>query len=38
VVSALEVPDLAASTPLWLALLTVFVNAIVGALRGYTDM
>jgi uncharacterized membrane protein YeiH len=35
--AALEVPDLAASTPLWLALLTIFVNAIVGALRGYTD-
>jgi uncharacterized membrane protein YeiH len=33
----LDVPDLAASTPLWLALLTVLVNAIVGALRGYTD-
>ncbi len=30
-------PDLAASTPLWLGLLTVFVNAVVGALRGYTD-
>ena len=35
--AALEVPDLAASTPLWLALLTIFVNAVVGALRGYTD-
>ena len=35
--SAIDVPDLAASTPLWLALLTVLVNAIVGALRGYTD-
>ena len=35
--AALEVPDLASSTPLWLALLTVFVNAVVGALRGYTD-
>ena len=34
---AIEVPDLATSTPLWLALLTVLVNAIVGALRGYTD-
>ena len=34
---ALDVPDLAASTPLWLALLTVLVNAIVGALRGYSD-
>jgi uncharacterized membrane protein YeiH len=35
--AALEVPDLASSTPLWLALLTIFVNAVVGALRGYTD-
>ena len=34
---AIDVPDLATSTPLWLALLTVLVNAIVGALRGYTD-
>lgn len=33
----MDIPDLAASTPLWLALLTVLVNAIVGALRGYTD-
>jgi uncharacterized membrane protein YeiH len=33
----IELPDLAASTPLWLSLLTVFVNAVVGALRGYTD-
>jgi len=31
------VPDLAGSTPLWLALLTVLVNAIVGALRGTLD-
>ena len=31
------VPDLAADTPLWLALLTVLVNAIVGALRGQLD-
>ncbi len=34
---ALDVPDLASSTPLWLALVTVLVNAIVGALRGTTD-
>jgi len=34
---ALDVPDLAGSTPLWLALLTVLVNAIVGALRGILD-
>jgi uncharacterized membrane protein YeiH len=33
----LAVPDLAGSTPLWLALLTVLVNAIVGALRGTLD-
>ncbi|MGD9792367.1 MAG: trimeric intracellular cation channel family protein, partial [Acidimicrobiia bacterium] len=36
-VFAVELPDLATSSPLWLALLTVGVNAIVGALRGYTD-
>ena len=30
-------PDLATSTPLWLALTTVFVNAVVGALRAATD-
>ena len=34
---AVELPDLATSSPLWLALLTVGVNAIVGALRAYTD-
>lgn len=33
----IELPDLAVSTPLWLSLVTVFVNAVVGALRGYTD-
>jgi len=33
----LSVPDLAGSTPLWLALATVLVNAIVGALRGLLD-
>lgn len=31
------VPDLAAETPLWLALLTVGVNASVGALRASVD-
>jgi uncharacterized membrane protein YeiH len=36
-IPALVVPDLAGSTPLWLALLTVLVNAIVGALRGTLD-
>ena len=36
-VPGIDVPDLAVAAPLWLALLTVFVNAIVGALRGYTD-
>jgi uncharacterized membrane protein YeiH len=36
-VPGLAVPDLAATTPLWLALLTVLVNAIVGALRGLLD-
>ena len=30
-------PDLAAETPLWLALLTVGVNAVVGALRATVD-
>lgn len=33
----INIPDLAVSTPLWLSLLTVFVNAVVGALRGCTD-
>ena len=33
----LDVPDLAGSTPLWLSLATVLVNAIVGALRGILD-
>jgi len=37
VIPSLTVPDLAGSTPLWLALLTVLVNAIVGALRGTLD-
>jgi uncharacterized membrane protein YeiH len=30
-------PNLASNAPLWLALLTVGVNALVGALRGYSD-
>jgi uncharacterized membrane protein YeiH len=29
--------DLALATPLWLAVLGIVVNALVGALRGYTD-
>lgn len=33
----MDLPDLAASTPTWLALLTVLVNAVVGALRGVLD-
>ncbi|MEY2610905.1 MAG: trimeric intracellular cation channel family protein [Ilumatobacteraceae bacterium] len=33
----IDVPDLATNTPLWLGLLAVYVNAVVGALRGYTD-
>jgi uncharacterized membrane protein YeiH len=37
VIPDLTVPDLAGSTPLWLALLTVLINAIVGALRGTLD-
>jgi uncharacterized membrane protein YeiH len=36
-VLAVDVPDLAASTPLWLGLATVFVNSVLGALRGYAD-
>lgn len=36
-IAEIDIPDLATSTPLWLSLLTVFVNAVVGALRGYTD-
>jgi uncharacterized membrane protein YeiH len=31
------VQDLALSTPLWIATLGIVVNALVGALRGYTD-
>lgn len=34
---AAELPDLARSTPAWLALTTVGVNALAGALRGYDD-
>lgn len=36
-IAEIDIPDLATSTPLWLSLVTVFVNAVVGALRGYTD-
>ncbi|MGA0877662.1 MAG: trimeric intracellular cation channel family protein [Ilumatobacteraceae bacterium] len=36
-IAEIGIPDLASSTPLWLSLVTVFVNAVVGALRGYTD-
>ena len=36
-VPSVTVPDLAGSTPLWLGLVTVLVNAIVGALRGLLD-
>ena len=32
-----ELPDLATATPLWLALVTVAVNALVGALHGIQD-
>ncbi len=35
--SEIVVPDLATNTPLWLGLVAVYVNAVVGALRGYTD-
>lgn len=36
-IGEIDIPDLATSSPLWLSLVTVFVNAVVGALRGYTD-
>lgn len=32
-----ELPDLASRSPLWLALATVLLNAVVGALRATTD-
>jgi len=32
-----SIPDLATDAPLWLSLLTVGVNAVVGALLGYLD-
>jgi len=32
-----ELPNLATNAPLWLSLLTVGVNAVVGALQGYQD-
>lgn len=34
---AIDIPDLATATPLWLALLTIFVNALVGASRAHQD-
>jgi len=37
VIESIDLPDLAMSAPLGLALITVLVNAVVGALRGYTD-
>ena len=36
-IESIDLPDLAMSAPLGLALITVLVNAVVGALRGYTD-
>ncbi len=36
-IESIDLPDLAMSAPLALALITVLVNAVVGALRGYTD-
>ena len=36
-IAEIDIPDLATSSPLWLSLVTVFVNAVVGALRGYSD-
>lgn len=35
--SEIDVPDLATNSPLWLGLLAIYVNALVGALPGYTD-
>jgi uncharacterized membrane protein YeiH len=37
VIESIDLPDLAMGAPLALALVTVLVNAVVGALRGYTD-
>jgi len=37
VVDLFELPNLATHAPLWLSLLTVGVNAVVGALQGYQD-
>jgi uncharacterized membrane protein YeiH len=37
VIDSIDLPDLAMGAPLALALVTVLVNAVVGALRGYTD-
>ena len=36
-IESIDLPDLATGAPLALALITVLVNAVVGALRGYTD-
>ena len=36
-IDSIDLPDLAMGAPLALALVTVLVNAVVGALRGYTD-
>ena len=36
-IESIDLPDLAMGAPLALALVTVLVNAVVGALRGYTD-
>ena len=36
-IESIDLPDLATGAPLALALVTVLVNAVVGALRGYTD-
>lgn len=33
----LDIPDLATRAPLWLSLLTIFVNAVVGAQRAFDD-
>ena len=33
-----DLPNLATEAPIWLALVTVGVNAVVGALRGYSDV
>lgn len=35
--ASLDMPDLATQAPLWLSLLTIFVNAVVGAERAFAD-